>query len=315
MGNKVYEIVTNQILGLLKQGIVPWRQPWQANFIPENAIRARPYSGINTFILNQAALRNGYEDNRWLTYRQSQQLGGHVKRGEKSTTVVFWKLVETKEETTVNEDRIAAKQNIPVLRYYNLFNVEQCENLGLKPAKVSKLSDHEPNEEAERIITSMPNPPHIVKGVKASYSYGKDTVRIPPAHLFDDPARYYSTLFHELVHSTRHETRTGRDTTIPANHHDERYSKEELIAEMGAAMLCGTAGIAHQTILSSAAYIQSWLENLQNDSRLVIKAASKAQQAADYILGPEDHNAIEDEPPFQKERLSAHVYEPARPHL
>ena len=285
MSNKVYQIVTDQIIELLKQGTVPWRASWNGNRVAINAISNRAYSGINPFILNQAALKNEYTDNRWLTFRQAQKLGGHVKKGEKAITVVFWKPVEIRAENTENGDGVATIREVPVLRYYNLFNVSQCENLAIEPVETTRRSDLNPSVQAESIVTLMPNPPKIAKGLKACYNYRLDTVTIPPVHLFDNIAGYYSTLFHELVHSTRHATRTGRDTTIPKGQHDERYSKEELIAEMGAAMLCGTVGIENQTIQSSAAYIQHWLENLQNDSRMVIRAASKAQKAVDFILG------------------------------
>ena len=285
MKNKVYKIVTDQIIELLKQGTVPWRIPWNGNCVPLNAISKRTYSGINSFILNQTALKNDYADNRWLTFKQTQHLGGHVNRGEKATMVVFWKPVEIKEKSLDMEGQVSSKRIVPVLRYYKLFNAEQCGKLFLDPLEAPRHFDHNPNEMAENIVASMPGPPEFVKGAKASYNYIRDTVTMPPMRLFDNLARYYSTLFHELVHSTRHETRTGRDSTIPTNQNDERYSKEELIAEMGAAMLSGVTGMTDQTIHSSAAYIKNWLENLENDPTLVIKAASKAQQAVDYILG------------------------------
>ena len=300
MGNKVYQIITDQIIELLEQGTVPWRQPWNGNRFPKNARSNRAYSGINPFILNHTALKQGYIDNRWLTVRQANQLGGRIIKGEKATMVVFWKPAKSRDENAGAGEAAHAEKNIPVLRYYNLFNVEQCQNLGLEPAAPPASGDHAPQQAAEQIVKSMPNPPKTIQGLKASYNYRADTVTIPPLHLFENAARYYSTYFHELVHSTRHPSRTGRDTKIPTNQNDRRYSKEELIAEMGAAMLCGTAGLSDQTLSASAAYIKSWLENLQNDPRMVIQAASKAQQAVNYILG-----LVSDHQPLVSEKESA----------
>ena len=282
MSNKVYKIVTDQIIELLKQGTVPWRASWSGNFVATNAVSNKRYRGINPFILNLAALKYGYTDNRWLTFKQARSLGGHVKKGEKSVRVVFWKLVDNGDE---NGDEADTVQEFPILIYYSLFNVSQCENLAIEVDERREQSDIEPIAEAESIVALMPNPPKISNGLRASYDYSLDAVTIPPAHLFEDVEEYYSTLFHELVHSTRHATRTGRDTKIHKGQHDERYSKEELVAEMGAAMLCGIIGIEKQTIQSSAAYIQSWLTKLQNDDKMVIRAASKAQKAVDFILG------------------------------
>lgn len=269
----VYEIITGQILAELERGEVPWRKPW-GTLPPANLITKKPYRGINLFLLGFA----GYGSQYWLTFNQAKQLGGNVRRGEHGTKIVFWKFDthETEVDGEIEERKFA------FLRYYTVFNLEQTE--GLKA--LLDLPPAFPIESAESIARGMPNPPAFEQDFRAAYIPSRDTVAMPSRTAFDTQEEYYSTLFHELTHATGHAKRLAREGfDTPQQFGSESYSREELIAEMGAAMLCGIAGIQQATISNSAAYLQSWIRRLKADSRLVVSAASAAQKAADYIRG------------------------------
>lgn len=270
-----YEIVTESIIKRLESGVAPWRKPWRTE-PPANLVSKKEYSGINIFLLAS----QGYGSRHWITYRQAQTLGGTVKKGEHGSKVVFWKVDEYQKEnkgTGETENRKSV-----LLRYYNVFNLEQCEGIkSLEPVPVIH-----PSEQCEGIINSMPNPPTLMRDSRAFYRPSNDSVGMPSKWAFDSVEGYYSTLFHELTHSTGHPSRVGREGIMEHNPFgSEDYSKEELVAEMGAAMLCGVAGIESQTLGNSASYLQSWIRRLKSDSRLVVSAAAQAQKAADYILG------------------------------
>jgi antirestriction protein ArdC len=270
----VYSIVTEQILKQLESGAAPWRRPWTTQ-VPKNLVSGRGYRGINVFLLAS----NGYGSPYWLTYKQATERGGHVRKGEHGTRVVFWK-IGTRETEDTDGDTIERKSIL--LRYYTVFNVEQCEGIAAPDSTriVNSI------EECERIVRQMPNPPAMEQDGRAWYRPSTDTVGIPSRNAFNSAEEHYSTLFHELTHSTGHTKRVGRDGIEKLNTFgSESYSKEELIAEMGAAMLCGIAGIERKTLPNSASYLQSWINVLRSDSRMVIQAASQAQKAADYILG------------------------------
>jgi len=270
----VYEIVTSRILAELERGEIPWRKPWRV-LPPANLISKKPYRGINVFLLALA----GYGSQYWLTYRQAQALGGNVRRGEHGSKIVFWKFDRFETETADGETE---ERKSAFLRYYTVFNLEQTE--GLKA--LLALPPAFPIESAEAIAAGMPNPPAFEQDAQAAYIPSRDTVAMPSRTAFESPAEYYSTLFHELTHSTGHAKRLARDGfDTPQKFGSESYSREELIAEMGSAMLCGIAGIEQATISNSAAYLQSWIKRLKADSRLVVSAASAAQKAADYIRG------------------------------
>jgi antirestriction protein ArdC len=270
----VYGIVTSRILAELENGQVPWRKPWRT-LPPANLVSKKPYRGINVFLLVLA----GYGSRYWLTYRQAQALGGNIRRGEHGTKIVFWKFDKYETETADGETE---NRKSAFLRYYTVFNLEQTEGLkallALPPAR--------PIESAEAIAQGMPNPPAFEQDFQAAYIPSRDTVTMPSRTAFDSQAEYYSTLFHELTHSTGHAKRLAREGfDTPQKFGSESYLREELIAEMGSAMLCGVAGIEQSTLANSAAYLKSWIARLKADSKLVVSAASAAQKAADYIRG------------------------------
>lgn len=282
MKKDVYGLVTERIVELLEQGVIPWRKPWQ----PEagehrNLISKKAYRGINVFLLGAL----GYGSPYWLTYKQAQQLGGCVKKGEKGTTVVFWKWLDKKEE----DDSGDLKQvKIPMLRYYTVFNVEQTE--GIPEEKIPAVEECEENtiqpiEAAAALIDGMPQRPEIGHGGnRAFYSPSRDRVQLPNMEQFDMVEEYYCAAFHELAHATGHSSRLDRKEVTGCNpFSSEDYSKEELVAEMTAAYLCGVTGIEQSTLENSAAYIQGWLKQLKDDRKLVIHAAAAGQKAADFI--------------------------------
>jgi antirestriction protein ArdC len=276
----VYEMVTEQLVKLLESGLVPWRKPWVSAGVPRNAVSKRSYRGINSFLLGLTP----YSDPRWLTFKQAKELGGNVKRGESSTVVVFWKLFDVVDEETQE------KKRIPLLRYYRVFNVEQCEGLKLQPLeREESLGKAERLAECERVVSDMPQAPALFDngGDRAYYNPRADSVHMPRVEQFKSTEGYYSTLFHELTHSTGHESRLNRPgITQIAAFGDAVYSREELVAEFGASFLCNLLGISSDGQLEqSASYIKGWLSALKNDKKLAVVAAAQAQKAADFILG------------------------------
>lgn len=279
--DKVYNLITDRIIVLLEQGVVPWRKPWRGgDELPSNLVSKKPYRGINPFLLNCAP----YGSPWWVSFKQAKKLGGSVKRGEKGFPVVFWKWMEKR----VEENGKTVTKAWPMLRYYTVFNVEQCEGLDAKvPAPPEPPATFQPIKAAEAVVKAMPDRPKIRHGKpRAFYSPSQDLVNLPKRELFESPEEYYSTKFHELVHSTGHRKRLARDEVMDFHGFgSEPYSREELVAEIGAAFLCGHAGIETATLENSASYIDGWLHRLKDDKRLVVTAAARAQKAADFILG------------------------------
>ena len=277
----VYQIVTEQIIKQLESGVAPWHRPWTTQ-IPRNLVSKREYRGINVFLLAS----RGYGSPYWLTYKQATEQGGNVRRGEHASKVVFWKI--DKYETEDADGQSVAKTSA-ILRYYTVFNVEQCDS-------ISALGSERiinPIAECERIVAGMPNPPATVQDARAWYRPANDTVGMPSRQAFGSAEEYYSTLF-------------GREGIEKLNiFGSESYSKEELIAEMGAAMLAGVAGIERKTLSNSAAYLKSWIDVLKSDSRMVVFAASQAQKAADYIRGARDERPYSAVPAVARREVHA----------
>jgi len=279
----VYEVITQRIIHQLESGTAPWHKPWKArgrNALPRNLVSNHEYRGINVWIL----LNSGYTSPYWLTFRQSRELGGHVRQGETGLPVVYWKFGT---RGVQDGDEIIEKKSV-LCRYYTVFNVDQCEGIRVQPAQpVEDQPDTQPIEACEQVVAGWLGKPTIrLGGDCASYHKVLDWVHMPDKTCFDSGEEYYSTLFHELTHSTGHPTRLNRSTLMDFERFgDHNYSREELVAEMGAAFLAGYCGIENRTINNSAAYLASWLEALKNDHRMVLIAASQAQKAADLIRG------------------------------
>lgn len=287
MKDLVYQIITDRMISLLESGTVPWQKPWSGqDQAPQNLITKKAYRGVNSFLLHSMPFGSPY----WVTFKQAQELGGTVRRGEKSCPVVFWKWLDVESK----DDPMKAKK-IPMLRYYNVFNVTQCDDIpeGKIPSLNVNVRQHEAIQQAERIVASMPKRPAIQHGgSRACYWPSFDRVDIPEPGTFGKGEDYYNVLFHELTHSTGHDSRLARKGVAGSDGEwsafgSTPYAKEELVAEMGAAFLCGQAGIVDVTIQNSAAYVASWLERLKDDNKLVVMAAAQAQKASDFILGNE----------------------------
>jgi antirestriction protein ArdC len=277
----VYSIVTEQIVAALERGVIPWKKPWGGEQLaPRSATTGRTYRGVNTWLLFIAAETQGYQSPWWVTYKQAQALGGQVRKGERSSMVTFWKEWERKDAETGGVDKI------PVLRYFNVFNAEQCDGLGAKYTARPDVArfDHSPIESCERIVAGYADGPTVEHGgYRACYQPGPDRVMMPRPELFAEREAYYAALFHELAHSTGHAKRLNRESL--GTQSLDAYGREELIAEMGAALLCGVAGISPATVENSAAYLAGWCKSLKQDCKLAIQSAAAAQRAADLILG------------------------------
>ena len=293
MAVNVYEVINQRIMELLNEGTVPWRKTWNvATNQPKNLISGKEYRGINVFMLACMPFASPY----WLTFKQCQDKGGQVKKGSKSTPVVFYKWLDRQESDSegAEDGKISSKGKVCMLRYYNVFNIDQIKGIEPPPSTEIIINTFTPIERAEQIVTGMPMRPEIKHGGNsASYSPMLDYVKISKPEAFESAEEYYNTLFHELSHSTGNEKRVGRkgiqETSYFGSH---EYSKEELCAEMSACFLSGHAGIEQTTIVNSAAYIAGWLKALKNDKTLLVHAAAQAQKASDYILGKgsdEDH--------------------------
>ncbi len=270
---EIYQSVTARILDCLDKGVVPWKKPWAVQ-APRNLSSGHVYRGINPILLSCNAFSSPY----WMTYKQAKALGGHVKSGERGTPIVFWKVVERENAKDEEDDRYFLLQ-----RFY-VFNTEQTE--GIYVPKVEART-FDPIAECEAVVASYKDPPSIVHvGSQACYMPALDRIWMPKAEQFTKPAEYYSTLFHELAHSTGAENRLARkgvtDRNAFASH---TYSFEELVAECASAFLAAQAGISSQVIDNSAAYIQSWASKLRSEPKWMVNAASQAAKAADLILG------------------------------
>jgi antirestriction protein ArdC len=275
----VYEIVTERIIAQLESGVAPWRKPWTSK-APANLVSQKEYRGLN--VLSLAS--KGYPSRFWLTFNQANKPGGKIQKGQKGSLVVYWNVGEEREVR--KPDGSSKKQTAFLLRYSTVFNLTQTEGIDISARLLSEQRENNPIADCEAIVDGMPRRPAFEQSDKAWYRPSNDSVGMPARGLFHSSEEYYSTLFHELTHSTGHRSRIGREGIEILNAFgSESYSREELIAEMGAAMLCGVTGISPAVIENSAAYLQSWISKLRGDSKLLLSAASQAQKASDYILG------------------------------
>jgi len=291
----VYEIVTERILGELEKGIVPWRKPWTGSS-PLN-IGGREYRGMNILLLGSAPFSSPV----WMSYKQAGDHGGHVKAGEKSSLCVFWKVSDLVDDEgkPVLDDRGKPKRSF-LLRYYSVFNLDQTEAVVLPKRTAAKVKGkiNDPIAAADEVVNKMPSKPEIIPGQKASYSPAKDAVSMPDLKYFESGEEYYSTLFHELTHSTGHPSRLNRGSIADnSSFGSEDYGEEELVAEFGAAFLCCETGINNErTDQNTAAYIAGWKGQIKANSKLVAMAASRAQKAVDFILArPVNLNLLEEQ--------------------
>lgn len=271
----IYQVVTDKIINQLESGAMPWLKPWKDKthkqgtiaIYPYNGATGRNYNGLNLLLLGC----NSYASNAWYSYKQVTELGGNVRKGEKSTMVTFWSITEKQDTVTGKMEKRF------FLKYYNVFNFEQCDNL-----PVPKQVEGEPMQ-----YTTIDN---IVRqvgvnlmhgGNRAFYSPARDSITMPIHAAFTDASAYDATLLHELTHATGHETRCNRD--FRGRFGDSAYAFEELVAELGSAFLSARLGVTPM-LQHNAAYIASWLQVLKNDKKAIITASSQATKASEFVL-------------------------------
>lgn len=278
MKKSVYEIITERIIEQLENGVIPWQKPWTGTHSGAyNRISNKTYSLLNQMILKH--------DGEYATFKQWSDLGGKIRKGEKSEVVVFWKIQPFEEE---NENGEKVIKQIPLLRHYNVFHISQVD--GVEPKEQLKISNLEPIEEAEKIKTDYMNREHLKIFEKvtndAFYLPIQDYIQVPCKEQYQDIEEFYSTLFHEMIHSTGHKSRLNRpDMQGIVRHGSEKYSKEELTAELGSAMIINILGIeTEKSFKNSSGYIQDWLQVLKNDNKFIVSASSRAEKAVKYIL-------------------------------
>ncbi len=282
----VAEIVTDQIIKAMERGVIPWQKPWVGDAANMNAVSKKAYRGVNVWLLTIARLSGGFASNYWMTFKQAEAAGGMVRKGSKGTLVVFAQYPDKKESELPDED----DRKRAVIRYYYVFNLDQID--GLPVEFLDKLNiEHDviefnPIDAAERLIAGMPaDMPEIRHGEqRAYYSPQFDFINMPARNSFVSEEAYYVTLFHEAIHATGHAKRLNRKTLTESDFFGgHNYSREELVAEMGSAILGATIGLEKE-IDNSAAYVAGWLKKLNSDRSFVISAASQAQKAVEYIL-------------------------------
>jgi antirestriction protein ArdC len=279
-----YQSVTNTIIAALETGTPPWVHPWNAgtgDMVPTNLSSGRRYRGINVLLLNLQAMQRGYSANRWMTYQQARALGANVRKGESGTEVVLFKMLDVEASKPVPAAQ-GDRKVIPLIRSFTVFNAAQIDGLpeGLLPAP-REVHAWAACEAAEAILAAS-GAMIMHGGGRAFYSHSMDVIQLPDRSSFADATRYSQVALHELTHWTGAESRCNRP--LLGRQHIESYAFEELVAELGSAFLtdyCGLPGVLHH-----ASYVESWLQALRNDKKLIFSAASQAQKAADYLLAP-----------------------------
>jgi antirestriction protein ArdC len=271
----IYTTITNKIIEALEAGTAPWVKPWASLGAPRNAITKREYSGINTILLAMTT----FSSNQWLTYNQARAAGGQVRKGEKGTTVVFFKPLTIKDKSEQAED----EKVIPLLRSFTVFNTQQIEGLPesfiqtIKP-QINEFAD---NETAEMLLVQA----NITHGSnRACFIPSRDEIHLPNKTEFKNVSDYYATALHELTHWTGHKSRLARD--FSGRFGDGAYAFEELIAELGAAFLCASSGVDGQ--LQHDSYIASWLKVLKNDKKAIFTAAAAARKSTEFLTRQEE---------------------------
>lgn len=300
----VYERVTAAIVAALEAGTRPWMQPWNAAHVAGPISRplrhdGTPYRGVNVLLLWMAAMDNGYLAPHWMTYKQAQELGGQVRKGEHGSLVMFANAIQrTETDEKTGQD---VEIEIPFMKGYTVFNADQIDGLpdryrATAPALV--LSDAERSARLDAFFAATGIDIRY-GGDRAFYDLGEDRIQMPPFAVFHDPASFYATWAHEATHATCHPSRLNRDLN-GKRWGDAGYAMEELVAEIGSAFLGAALGFAPQVMENHAAYVDCWVRVLAGDQRAIFTAASHAQKAADFLLARTDASAAE-----EPERLAA----------
>jgi antirestriction protein ArdC len=287
-GSTLYDEVTSRVIAQLEAGRCPWVQPWGLPGsdgaaplgLPFNAVTGRSYSGINILILWGALFEHAYPAQGWLTFRQALGAGGHVRKGERGVTVVYADRFVPEAEKARAQDAGDEARGIPFLKRFTVFNIAQCEGLEIAQADTPPcLPEREIMPLGEAVITAS-GVDFRIGGSKAFYAPDPDFVQVPPQTAFFEQINYYRTALHELTHATGHAKRLNRAILNAFGSKD--YAREELVAEMGSAFLCAALGIV--PTVRHADYVGSWLAVLREDNRAIVRAASQASKAADWLL-------------------------------
>ena len=284
--SNLYDDITDKIIAELEKGRLPWVQPWGTAAakaplaIPRNAATSRQYSGINVLILWGAVVQHGYPTQHWLTFRQALWLGGNVRKGERGTTVVYADRFTPEDEKRRAQETGKEAGSIPFLKRFTVFNAAQCEGL---PEDISIEAPPPPPGMIEPRVEGLIRATGIdfrIGGDRAFYVPALDYVQVPPPAAYFEPINWHRTALHEMGHATGHASRLGRD--FSGSFGTKKYAFEELVAEMNAAFCCASLGIV--PTVRHADYIGSWLEVLREDNRAIVRAASQASKAADWLL-------------------------------
>ena len=292
--NDIYQEVTNTIIEALQQKVVPWIKPWHpgrpvSSPFPSNAVTGRAYRGVNILLLWTEARLKGYGQDRWLTYLQAKEAGGHVRKGESSTLTVFYgykerEVLDQSGNIIRDAEGLPKLERIPVLRRNFLFNIEQTEGVEASPEEIAAPGEaFSPHAEAESLMRRSGASIIHRSEDKAFYSPAQDYIQLPCMRQFSSAGGYYATALHELTHWSGHAQRLNREgIVLPTPFGSPEYAFEELIAEIGAAYLCALTGI--QGELRHEGYIDSWLKVLQSNKQAIFRASAYARDASAYLL-------------------------------
>ncbi|MCC9137509.1 ArdC family protein [Pontibacter silvestris] len=290
--DQLAEQVTNEVIAQLEQGKVLWQKPWSTYGLPKNYSSGRHYEGFNAIYLNYITEKNNFTAPYFLTFKQALELGGHVRKGEKGTPVIYWKIYE---EKAGEQDGVQAEEEkgrhgrkfVPFI--WTVFNIDQVEGIDFTLPAAIERPEQQVIEACQHVVDHypMPRPQILHGGSQAYYAPASDQVQMPELKSFVSPQSYHATLFHELIHTTGHPDRLNRFTEEEkaSRFGDEHYSKEELVAEMGASFLCAFTGIKEDVFQNSVAYLQGWVSRFKDDRTMIIYASTRAFKAASYILG------------------------------
>lgn len=268
MSDKIQKAIQNKVLAMLEEGTIPWRKTWNLECgTAKNIITNKAYRGSNYFMLNC----QGYSSPYWMTFKQAKNLGGFVRKGQKSTPITVWYTVKPKE----GEEEKKQRGYFGMALVFNLAQTDEVKVPKREEDEVKKYNN-DPLANCEQILSEFTDPPAVKWGMKPCYNLTQDIIGMPKIKKFESSEEFYAVYFHEMGHSTRHLTRLNRIKTS--------YAKEELVAEMTACFLCGSAGIETATIDNQVAYINEWRKEISKDPKIIMQAASEAQKAANYIM-------------------------------
>jgi len=290
----LYEEVSNRIVAIIEKGVLPWRKTWSTYGLARNYVSGRQYTGINYILMNNT----GHAIPYFATFNQIKELGGTIIKGAKANIVIYFKVYYKDSNDNILTPEVAKGRYekgediriLKLIRYYNVFNLEDIEGIEIDYTRFPevKLSDNEKITRCEDTIRNMPNPPDLrqIDANRAFYSPAQDFINLPSIGQFETSEYYYATYFHELIHATGHASRLARNEVMDFSGFGTKpYSKEELIAEIGASFLSCHCQINYDSVVeNNASYLAGWLKVLKEDSRFIFKVSAEAQKAIEFIL-------------------------------